>query len=349
MQVGVEESYMKMRVVIVPFHHALGPDCSEAPDLNEEFGTDYEGNPRTVADYFGERLLAHNPVDEVEMIVHDVVEFGGSLTGSQLLFTLQQMRASEGAPPEYYYYGVARPCDGGPDFSGVAQLGGPFKGESSSRVGWGVYHQSASSTANTFVHEIGHEQGRSHIRCSGDEAGADTSYPDHPQGDTESWGIDVMAQPVSIQPPSSHDYMTYCGQTWVSEWGYSKVLPWIAEISSWERSAAPAPEGPQTLLHGRVAADGTSQWFIGPGWFDEANADPDHRVRMYAGPGLVHDRAAIVREYERSEDLEVIVPIPEGEWPDIDDLELVLPLRHVEIDRDAIEVVGVAVDRLAAP
>lgn len=342
--VGAEESYMKMRVVVVPFDHAIGGECPEPPDLDEEFGTDVEGNARTVADYFGERLLAHNPADEVEIIVHETLPFTGSMQGSQLLSQLAQLRAAEGAPPEYYYYGVARPCDGGPDFSGVAQLGGPFKSEASSRVGWGVYHGSVSTTANTFVHEIGHQQGRSHIRCNGEEAGADSSYPDHPEGDTESWGIDFMANPISIQPPSGHDYMTYCGSTWVSEWGYSKVLPWIAEISSWELELAPPP--PDLLLHGRIAEDGTSQWFLADGWWDEAKVTPDHAVRMYGADGLQAERGAIVREYEKSNDLEVIVPVDEADWDAIGDFEVVMPLSRVDVDRGDIAVVGPAAERL---
>ena len=344
-QVGVEESYMKMRVVVVPFQHAIGADCAEAPDLNEEFGTDVDGNPRTVADFFEERLLAHNPADEVEVFVHETIPFTGSMQGSQLLGELAQLRAAEGAPPEYYYYGVARPCDGGPDFSAVAQLGGPFKSEASSRVGWGVYHGSVSTTANTFVHEIGHQQGRSHIRCNGEEAGVDTSYPDHPEGDTESWGIDFMANPISIQPPSSHDYMTYCGSTWVSEWGYEKVLPWIAEISSWELEFAPPP--PDLLLHGWIGEDGTSKWFLAEGWWEPERATPDHMVRSYGAAGLRSEAGAIVREYEKSNDLEVIVPVDEADWSAIADFEVVMPLSRIDVDRSDIEIVGPAAHRLS--
>lgn len=345
--VGVEESYMKMRVVLVPFDHALSADCADPPDLSEEVGTDYDGNPRTVADFFAERLLAQNPVDEVDIMVHDVVPYYGSLTGSQLLYELQQMRFEENAPPEYYYYGVARPCDGGPDFSGVAQLGGPSQDEAGSRVGWGVYHQSVSTTAETFVHEIGHEQGRRHIACNGEEGGPDNSYPDHPEGDTESWGIDVMAQPVSIQPPSSHDYMTYCGTTWVSEWGWAKVAPWIQTISSWELEGVGAPDATkQTLLFGRVAADGTTDWFLADGWFDPTRASEGHTVQAWAGDELVAESAAVWTEYERSEDFHVVVPVPEGEWGRIGRLTLVTPDRTVEIERSSVALVGTAAARL---
>jgi hypothetical protein len=343
---GVEDSYMKMRVVLVPFDHAIEADCPEPPDLSEEIGTDYEGNPRTVADFFGERLLAHNPVDEVEILVHDVVPFYGSLQGSQLLGELQEMRFEENAPPEYFYYGVARPCDGGPDFSGVAQLGGPSPGEAGNRVGWGVWHGSVSTTANTFVHEIGHEQGRPHIACNGEEGGPDPSYPDHPEGDTESWGIDVMAMPVSIHPPSAHDYMTYCGSTWVSEWAWSKVLPWIQTMSSWELGVPPAGgAAPQTLLFGRLAADGSASWFLADGWFDAAQASADRSVRLSREGEVVLDAPAIWSKYERTEDLQVIVGISDAAWRAADELVVEGPAGAIAIDKASVAVVGTARSR----
>jgi hypothetical protein len=338
MEIGVADSYMKMRVVVVPFYHDAGPGCAEAPDLLEEFGTDIHGNPQTVADYFGERLAAHNPVDEVEILVHDVVSFNGNAQqGQGLLDRLQQLRFQEDAPPEQYYYGVIRPCQGAPDFSGIAQLGGPSPGLAAQRVGWGVYHGSVGTTAGTFVHEIGHEQGRFHIACSGEEGGPDVSYPDHPEGDTESWGIDVMMDPITIKPPSAHDYMTYCGSTWVGAWGWQLVSPWIEEISSWERAGAPGPERP--LLVGTVRADGSSSFYVAKGFFDEALTRPGHAVRFYEDGALVAEQAAQWVHWERSEDVNVVAPLP-TELSRIDALRWHAPGRSGSIDRAGLQVVG---------
>lgn len=335
--IGVESSYMKMRVVVVPFDHDVGGGCPEPPDLHEEFGTDFQGNPRTVADFLGDRLFAHNPVDEVEIIVHDVVPYYGNATnGSSLLDTLQTMRFQEGAPPEHYYYGLIRPCGGAPEFSGIAQLGGPSVGQAAQRVGWGVYHGSVSTTAETFVHEIGHEQGRRHIRCTGTEAGVDTSYPDHPEGDTESWGIDVLTNPITIKPPSAHDYMTYCGSTWVSEWGWHLVFPWIETISSWELSEAP-PTRP--LLVGTIREDGRSSFYLADGWFDPGLARADHSVRFFEGDELIAEQPAQWVKWERSEDVNVIVPLPVAPAR-IDALSWHAPERSGVIDRDSLTVVG---------
>lgn len=337
--IGVEDSYMKMRVVVVPFDHDVGAQCPDPPDLSEEFGTTYDGSPRTVADYLGERLFAQNPVDEVEIIVRDVVTYTGNATGaSGLLNRLQQMRFAEGAPPEYYYYGLIRPCGGAPEFSGVAQLGGPTMGQAAQRVGWGVYHGAVGTTAETFVHEIGHEQGRNHIRCTGEEAGADPSYPDHPEGDTESWGVDVLSNPITIKPPSGHDYMTYCGSTWVSEWGWDLVSPWIEIMSGWELSGVLPPTRP--LLVGTVQSDGSSSFYLTEGWFDPELAKPGHTVRLRQGGRLVSELPAQWVKWERTEDYNVIVPLPDLELSGIDGLTWHVPGRSGTIDRESLVSVG---------
>lgn len=344
--VGVEDSYQKMRVVLVPIDHTIGNECPEPPDVTADFGPDLEGNPRSVADYFAERLLAQNPADEVEIVVHDTMSYSGSLTGAQLLGWLQQLRFQEDAPPEYFYYAVARPCDAGPDFAGVAQIGGPTMGDASYRVGWGVYYNSISTTAETFVHEIGHQQGRYHIACSGQEAGTDPSYPD-PDGDLVSWGIDVFGTQLGVHDPSDHDYMTYCQSTWVSEWGYLKVLPWIQEISSWDfMNAADKNAGKQPLLVGNVMADGTSQWYVTQGYLPAAKVSPQATVSFSANGAVLEHTAAAAVTWERSDDLNVIAPLP-MDFDAITTVRVQTPERELQIDRSQIQML--ASDGLVSP
>ncbi len=330
--IGVEDSYMKMRVVLVPVDHNLNSSCPEPPDLSEDMGPGIDGNDRTVADFFAERLLAANPADEVEVVAHDVVSYTGSLRGSQLLGALQNLRFQENYPPEYFYYAVARPCDGGPDFAGIAQLGGPTPDQAAYRVGWGVYYSSVSTTADTFVHEIGHEQGRAHIRCSGEEAGADPSYPDHPEGDLMNWGIDVMATALKVYDPDDHDYMTYCQSTWVSEWGYLKVFPWIREMSSWELGDHGATKQP--LLVGNLREDGTEEWYLAEGFMPVV--DGLHTVR-FGHDGVVTDvQPAAWVNWERSEDVNVIVPAP-VDFASVTELAWTDPMGVAhEIDRASV-------------
>jgi len=151
--------------------------------------------------------------------------------------------------------------------------------------------------------------------------------------------------------------MTYCGSTWVSEWGWSKVLPWIQTMSTWELSgAAGGPATKQTLLHGRVAADGTTDWFVADGWFDPTLASTEHTVRISSGAGdaagTLVDAPAMWREFERTEDWSVVAPIPAdtlAAWNAIDRLTLVTPDRTIAIDKSSVAVVGSAATRLQAP
>jgi hypothetical protein len=310
MPIGVEDSYMKMRAMLVPIYHDLGPDCREAPDFSEIVSTDFWGQPQSIEGVFNERLFVFNPVDEVETVVHDVVNYSGDATGSSgLLNLMQQLRIQDGAEPGWYYYGVIRPCDGGPDFSGVSLLGGPNTWEADQRVSWGVWY-SGGGGAGTFVHELGHQQGRAHVACNGEEAGPNPSYPDHPEGDLVSYGINVLSNPIDVHPPTDHDYMTYCPNQWVSAWGWDRVFPWIEEISSWEQGAPLPP--PQDLLFGLIRPDDSAEWFVGKSWFDAAEASTQHIVRFYDGADLVFETPAVYQRYEKSDDFNLIAPVPPG-------------------------------------
>jgi hypothetical protein len=304
---GVEDVYMKMRVVLVPVRHTIAGNCEPAPDLAEPFGTNYEGQAITVAEFFGQRLAATNPADEVEIIVRDPVDWGGSLTNGSLLSGLAQLRQQDGAPPEQYYYAVATPCGQWPSFSGIAQLGGPTKSASSSRVGWGVWHGNRAVAAETFVHEIGHEQGRLHIACTGTEAGVDQSYP-HAGGKVGSFGTDVFRNPVSTHPDTNHDYMSYCQSTWVSEWGWNLVYPWIATISSWELEHS--GETKQPLLFGFVGEDEV-RWWIGEDYWDGDAAQGWETVEVEVdGETLTVD--ALHLPTDHSDEYMLVAPLPGG-------------------------------------
>lgn len=309
--VGVVDSYMKMRVVLVPVQHTISNSCAEAPDLSQPYGTNYEGEELSVAEYFAMRLAAHNPVDEVEVIVRDPVGWDGDLDDGSLLGGLAQLRNQDNAPPEQYYYAVATPCANFPEFSGIAQLGGPSKNAASSRVGWGVWHPNISTTADTFVHEIGHEQGRQHVACSGEEGGPDPFYPNN-TGDTDSYGTDVFRKPTDTHPKTDHDYMSYCQSTWVSEYGWQQVTPWIATISSWELGDGGELER-VPLLFGQVGADGQARWWVAEDYWDPGALRGSERIELRVGGELVADQPGLRIETDHSEGYMLVAPLLAGE------------------------------------
>lgn len=113
------------------------------------------------------------------------------------------------------------------------------------------------------MHEIGHSQGLRHVLCNGNEGGADPTYP-YEGGDLGVWGFGILDFTL-YTPTNGKDYMTYCGNTWVSDWTWGKVLPVIEEITGWG-AADTAPNPERRVLIGLVdPTAGEETWFITQG------------------------------------------------------------------------------------
>lgn len=256
--VGIEPAEMTLRVMLVPVQHDLGPDCPDVPVIDDQSLAVFE-----------DELYMQNPVERVEVMVRDTYTYTDSLNSfGSLLGALANLRDADGADPGTYYYGVVRPCDGGPDGVGGQAIdipGFPTKGNGWSRTAVGRWYGGVGSTVNTFVHEIGHTQGRRHVYCSGEEGGADPSYP-YDGGTIGVWGFGVLDYTLH-KPTTAKDYMTYCGNTWVSDWGWHNVYPYIEEITSWDaEGGAVDPSRTRQLLVGLVdPAAGTEHWFTTTG------------------------------------------------------------------------------------
>lgn len=78
---------------------------------------------------------------------------------------------------------------------------------------------------------------------------------------------------------------------------------------------------------------------LGRGWFDETLARPGHGVRLLADGEPPIDVPAQWVPWERSDDVNVIVPLP-VELSRIDALEWHAPGRSGRIDRAELRVVG---------
>ena len=253
---GTEDKDLAIKIVLVPIKHNINRECPEAPEITDE-----------EMQFFSDQLLMQNPAQRIEIERRDPIDYTNGLSSfSPLLSFLAELRATDNADPAAYYYGVVRPCDGGADGVGGQAISipdFPTIDNAWTRVSMGRWTNSLSSTANTFVHEIGHSQGRRHVFCNGDEGGPDPSYP-YPEGDIGIWGFGIVDFTL-YTPTNGKDYMTYCGNTWVSDWTWGKVLPFIEEITSWSASdAGRRPEG--RVLVGLVdPATGTESWFVTEG------------------------------------------------------------------------------------
>lgn len=84
---------------------------------------------------------------------------------------------------------------------------------------------------------------------------------------------------------------------------------------------------------------GSSSFYLAEGWFDPQLARPGHTVRFFEGDHLLAEQPAQWVIWERSEDVNVIVPLPAA--PErIDVLSWHAPEHGGIIERDSLAVVG---------
>jgi hypothetical protein len=301
--VGVETAPMELRVMLVPIDHDIGDTCPEPPVLDE-----------FALQIFEEQLYMHNPVESVELLVHDLYTWTEPLTSfGGILGALAELHGQDGTDPGIYYYGVVRPCDGGPDGVGGQAIdipGFPSMGNAWSRTAVGRWYGDLQSTAGTFVHEIGHTQGRRHVYCNGEEGGPDPSYP-YEAGAIGTWGFGVIDFSLH-SGETAKDYMTYCGNTWVSDWGWHKVFPYVEEITSWDLGGPLPGDGAQSqLLVGLVdPAAGSETWFVTPGTASGRASMAGERIEIAARDGRVHELPATVGAMGEGGAYNLVVELP---------------------------------------
>jgi hypothetical protein len=285
-------------------HHNLGPDCAEPPVVDD-----------IVIDAFRDNLYKQNPVQSVEITAHPGIEWTGDLNSFvPLLGTLANLHGD--VDPGVYVYGIVRPCDGGPENVGGQAIdipGPPSMGNAWSRTAVGRFYGNVQQTAETFVHEIGHTQGRMHVYCSGEEGGTTPLYP-YDGGVIGVWGFDIVAFNQLHKPDVAKDYMTYCGNAWVSDWGWHQVFPYIREITSWDLMDAQPPTG--ELLVGLVdPSTGTETWFSTPGTIGARAPAFSETVEIVDEHGEVHELQATLGSLGEGGAYNLVVAVPEGVEP----------------------------------
>jgi hypothetical protein len=262
--VGVESAPAEMKVVLVPVDYDFG-SCQAAVD------------GAAVEKRFADALYQQNGLRELKLEVHapykvdyDMREYQGL---SRLVGEMSQLREAEGAAPNVYYYGLFDSCGACIGASGGISSGctvglafditGDEKSDAYARASAG---QLTGDAEGTFVHEVGHTQGRRHIYCPSagvEAAGTDPSYP-YDGGVIGVWGFGVRDFKLR-HPTANADYMSYCGQTWVSDWQWNATYRRIVELTSWDYEGGAAPTG--TLLVGTIDPDGREAWWTTRGDF----------------------------------------------------------------------------------
>jgi hypothetical protein len=224
--IAADGDTMEIEVVLVPIEHHF-EDCVSDASV-----------PDAERDAMRREIEQNNPVHRAIVSVREPLIYTDPIGGSEMGFSpilskLSQAHVDDGADPWVYYYGLITTCDGYPggllgQAFGIPQELDPGLGYQ--RVSAGRYFGDGQAASETFVHEVGHSQGRYHVRCSG-EAGVDADYP-HIGGITGVWGFGIYDLRLR-SPAGSRDYMTYCANEWVSDYGYNLVWPVIEALTQW--------------------------------------------------------------------------------------------------------------------
>ena len=284
--VGIEGLDRFIAVNVIPIKHDLGANCADAPNPSE----------RAISD-MAKYLKAQNPVNSVYMNVLEPVVWDSPLenlsTFSPVLSYLASLRDDLNMAPGDYVFGIIDPCDDGPQGVGgeaISIPGPPTMFNDTSRVSVGLWSQVSvgeddttigSYAVETFVHEVGHTQGRRHSPC-GNAGGPDPAYP-YEGGIVGGYSWKYVEGRVNefFEPDSAYDYMSYCDPTSVSPYTYNQVLGYITTISGWGAPEGQSPtadagglpdlgeEAERQILVGLLDPDGVTHWHTANGVVDE--------------------------------------------------------------------------------
>ena len=291
--IGFESDAMQLKVLLVPIHYT-GGGKDTVPELDE-------AHAKQLVDALHER----NPVQEVVYQIRGQIEYDKPLDNlGSLLPLMAAVKQADGADANVYYHAfIDIGCPvvgcGAMGVAGIANLAGDSQAASLTRVGASVWWRSPNTgtiaqTIGTFVHEVGHNQGLAHVACPGVQAaGPDPAYP-YADGKIGQWGFGIRSFTLH-NPTSSHDYMSYCGNTWGSDWTYAKAYARIQTLTQWDLGDASEGAEPEPLLVGALYPDGAEEWFVLPGEFELESLVPDEQLVFVRDGVRVEQPATIVR------------------------------------------------------
>lgn len=264
-----EQDALELRVVLVPVRYEY-LDPPREPDITDE----------DLA-LFHDYLLQQNPVQTVDLQIRaePLVRTQQLTNLGSMLGPTREAKLADGAGANVYYHALVDV--GGPSVdqvAGIAMLTNASQEDSGDRVAATVYYKHVDvpdedeedqtpkifppvASARTFVHEVGHNQGFSHVACpNANAAGPDPEYP-HTDGKIGAYGFGIRDFHI-YTPSASHDYMTYCGNSWVSDWTWNKAFTRIQILTSWDNQSANAAQVLTPVLVGLRSADGYEEWSV---------------------------------------------------------------------------------------
>jgi hypothetical protein len=204
------------------------------------------------------------PVAEVEILLHAPVGWSYDVAPNgngwgELLDEIANLRQTDKAPDDVYYYGIFSPasdvgqfCSGG-CVAGLGMIGSPSDTYARAAIGLGFPGDIATETA---VHEIGHAHGRQHSPCGGAQ-GTDPAYP-YSGASIGVWGYDLVDKQL-LSPQKNTDVMGYCQPIWISDFTYKALFDRVKIVNN--ASIFYPPEVlDRTYQRARVDGEGQLTW-----------------------------------------------------------------------------------------
>jgi hypothetical protein len=261
---------------------------------------------------YRQNLFGMYPVSDVDISVHEpwswstVVEPDGA-GWSDLLTAIVDLRNSESAPSDVYYYGLFMPQDSFWKYcregctAGLSNLVQENEAFNRGSIGLGYTDE---SSAKTMAHEIGHAHGRAHAPCGGPK-GIDKKFP-YSGGEIGVYGWDP--QESQLIDPTFSDVMGYCYPVWVSDYTYSALFNRVSFVSK-PKFVVQRSDAPTRYRFVHVEKNGHLRWGRATVMRDIPMSDP-HTITFEAADG---SKQTLTGHYYPYEDLAggyMIVPEP---------------------------------------
>jgi hypothetical protein len=244
-----------LKIVLVPIQYNFDGSGRVAPTSPDQ------------VERYRKGLYALFPTPEVEISIHEPFAWNSEVQAygqgwSELLQGILNLRRSEGAARNVYYYGVVTPADSMARYcnrgcvAGLSTLSSnPGTDYVRGSIGLGF---AGDNAVGTMVHEVGHAHGRRHAPCGlGQNQEADPEYP-YAGGVLGVWGYDLNRK-ILIDPDEYKDLMSYCDPRWISDYQYRALFDRIAYVN---RLAfhIPASNTSQEWTSIIIGMDGTPTW-----------------------------------------------------------------------------------------
>ncbi|HET9933855.1 MAG TPA: M66 family metalloprotease [Polyangiaceae bacterium] len=191
----------------------------------------------TALNVYKAAFMAMYPITSIDITVGDTLTVSDPKDWTSMLDAVRSKRQMDQPPADVYYYGFLKPTNTLQQYCGngcTAGIGyvvpsGSSGQVASQRAALGLAYADTTS-AQTMVHEVGHNHGRNHAPCvqGGTINGVDANYP-YSNGATGVYGWDNRNS--TLLDPNRTDIMGYCNNKWISDYTYDGILTRVATVN----------------------------------------------------------------------------------------------------------------------